>query len=65
MESCDFGILKDDVCHRETFTRTKKLVDVSEVSESTLETFLWRSGLRDHVVKTICSHHDYGSGSLE
>ena len=58
MDSCDFGKKLDDSCHKLVLCRKTALKKLECYSEDVRETLIWRSGITDTEILTICLHHE-------
>ena len=57
---CDIGLHLKDLCHKNTYTRNKQLLNLNNRSLEEKEEILWRVGILDNIEKyeTICLHHE-------
>ena len=62
-EKCDFGVYLED-CHKLHHIRKPGIKLFSNIDSETGDVLLWRSGVRDKIIDSICFHHEAKFGSV-
>ena len=64
--SCHFGDLLHEECHKTTYSRSTGLRRLDELADDIQHTYLWRAGLLDkqQEIETICFHHEQLLGNV-
>ena len=57
MNSCDFGKKLNNTCHKLRYCRKIDLKKFDCYREDAREEVIWRSGITDDKILTICLHH--------
>ena len=64
---CSFGLLREQECHKLSYTRRVGLKKLTDIANDTREVILWRAGLLENFDfthdGTICFHHECLFGS--
>jgi len=58
-QACSIGLFKQSDCFQTTYTPSKKLQSISELTEKEKELIQLRSGIDIIEFKNVCSHHSY------
>eukprot|EP00795_Rhopilema_esculentum_P008508 gene8508-biopygen9552 len=55
-EKCDFGVYLEEDCHKLHHIRKPGIKLFSSIDSEARDVLLWRSGLRDNIIDSICFH---------
>ena len=68
MESCGFGNILNDECHKICFVQKQGLKKFCNLEKDFQDTYIWRSGLLKTTsykeIKTICYHYEQVLGPI-
>lgn len=55
--NCSIGETLNNECHKDSYTKASRLVNVSDLSKTDKKLLCLRSGVSDERLSTICEHH--------
>lgn len=57
LEKCSIGQINNSDCHKKSYTKNVRLINIELVSQSDKELLIKRSGTNYDLVKNVCEHH--------